>query len=282
MKIALKIDADTLRGTREGVPRLADLCSYFSAAATFLFSLGPDHTGRALRRVLRPGFLSKVRCTSVLRHYGLATCLYGTLLPAPDIGTHARAVMWDICNRGFEIGIHAFDHVLWQDNVAHRDRNWTVAQMRAAFDRFADIFGEPASVHGAAGWQMNADAFVAEDLFGFTHASDTRGDSPFFPMVGGVRVDCLQLPTTLPTLDELIGRADLGHEHPVHHLLKLTARAPRDHVYTLHAELEGGELISWMEKLMGGWRQQGYELVSLADLAQSLDRSRIPVKRIHY
>jgi len=59
-RIALKVDVDTLRGTREGVPRLLDLMARHRARATFLFSLGPDHTGWALRRVFRPGFLSKV------------------------------------------------------------------------------------------------------------------------------------------------------------------------------------------------------------------------------
>lgn len=58
MKIALKIDVDTLRGTVEGVPRLADICAHHGTGATFLFSLGPDHTGRALRRIFRPGFFS--------------------------------------------------------------------------------------------------------------------------------------------------------------------------------------------------------------------------------
>ena len=43
-------------------------------------------TGRALRRVFRPGFLSKVKRTSVISHYGIKTLMYGTLLPGPHIG----------------------------------------------------------------------------------------------------------------------------------------------------------------------------------------------------
>jgi undecaprenyl phosphate-alpha-L-ara4FN deformylase len=74
--IALKIDVDTYRGTREGVPRLAGLLESLGVRATFLFSLGPDHTGRAIRRVFRRGFLRKVQRTSVLEHYGLRTLLY--------------------------------------------------------------------------------------------------------------------------------------------------------------------------------------------------------------
>jgi peptidoglycan/xylan/chitin deacetylase (PgdA/CDA1 family) len=96
-------------------------------------------------------------------------------------------------------------------------------------------------------------------------------------------VDCLQLPTTLPTLDELIGRTDLAGEHPVDHLLRLTADAAnRTHVYTLHAELEGQKLAPWFDRLLQGWRQQGYELVSLGALAASIDRKSVPARQVQY
>ena len=50
--LTLKIDVDTYRGSREGTPNLARLLREHGADATFLFSLGPDHTGWALRRAL--------------------------------------------------------------------------------------------------------------------------------------------------------------------------------------------------------------------------------------
>ena len=59
-RLALKVDADTYRGTLIGVPRLVELLRREKAGATFLFSLGPDHTGRAIKRVFRPGFFGKV------------------------------------------------------------------------------------------------------------------------------------------------------------------------------------------------------------------------------
>ena len=111
MKLGLKIDVDTLRGTQEGVPRLAQLLKKHNAGATFLFSLGPDHTGRALRRIFRPGFFSKVSRTSVVEHYGIQTLLYGTLLPGPDIGRRCAQVMRDVRDAGFEVGVHCWDHV---------------------------------------------------------------------------------------------------------------------------------------------------------------------------
>ncbi|MCU0974465.1 MAG: polysaccharide deacetylase family protein, partial [Burkholderiales bacterium] len=137
--LALKVDVDTLRGTREGVPRLLELLQRHGAGATFLFSLGPDHTGRAIRRVFRPGFLKKVSRTSVVEHYGVKQLLYGTLLPGPDIGRRCAPLMKSVAQHGFEVGIHTWDHIRWQDHVQGQDAAWTRREMQRAVDRFGEI-----------------------------------------------------------------------------------------------------------------------------------------------
>lgn len=277
MKLALKIDVDTYRGTRLGVPRLVEVLKAREAGATFLFSLGPDHTGRAITRVFRSGFLGKVRRTSVLSHYGLKTLMYGTLLPGPDIGRECAPIMREARDAGFEVGIHTWDHVLWQDKVAHADAQWTRQQMELACARFQEIFGEPARIHGAAGWQMNRHAYRLTQRLGFAFCSDTRGSAPFVPICQGEIIACPQLPTTLPTLDELIGVDGVNAGNVVSRLLELTREAPpTGHVYTLHAELEGMKLGPQFEKLLDGWQAQGHELVSLGGYLDSLAANVLP------
>jgi peptidoglycan/xylan/chitin deacetylase (PgdA/CDA1 family) len=274
-RIALKVDVDTLRGTQEGVPRLLAMLERHDVAATFLFSLGPDHTGWALRRVFRPGFLSKVSRTSVVSHYGLRTLMYGTLLPAPDIGRLAAAPMRAARDAGHECGIHTWDHVVWQDNVRSRDDAWTRRQMGLAFARFEEIFGGRPVTHGAAGWQMNAAAFQQIDDWGMAYASDGRGSAPYVPSLAGQALRHVQLPTTLPTLDELIGNDGIDAANVAQAVLKLT-QADRDQVFTLHAELEGGLLAPAFEALLAGWRAQGHELGSLADAHGRVRRASLP------
>jgi len=273
--IALKADVDTFRGTREGAVRLADLLERLDARATFLFSLGPDHTGRAIKRVFRRGFLGKVKRTSVVEHYGVKTLLYGVLLPGPHIGRRCRSFMLDIGRRGFEVGVHTWDHIRWQDGVARASEPWTRRELALAANEFADIFGRPAAVHGAAGWQMNAFVPALEAEFGFRYASDTRGREPFLP---AGRADAVpQLPTTLPTFDELIGRDDLAGQDPVDHLLALSAAQPgRDQVFTLHAELEGGAYLASFERLLREWRARGARLTDLGTYAAQLDLTGLP------
>jgi peptidoglycan/xylan/chitin deacetylase (PgdA/CDA1 family) len=276
-RLALKVDVDTWRGTREGVPRLLEILDRAQARATFLFSLGPDNTGRAIKRVFRKGFLTKVSRTSVVKHYGLRTLLYGTLLPGPDIGRREAELMRSVKNAGHEVGIHCWDHIRWQDHVADMGADWTAVEMKKAAARFEEIFGAPAKTHGAAGWQMNPAAIALERTLGFDYASDARGVSPFQPIdAHGKDVGVPQLPTTLPTLDELIGLDGTTEENVDERVLSLTSRAEGHQVYTLHAELEGLRIGAAFERLLAGWRQQGYVLGSCRDLFEHIDPAALP------
>lgn len=275
--LALKIDVDTLRGTVEGVPRLVELLRRQGVGATFLFSLGPDHTGRAIRRAFRPGFAKKVARTSVLEHYGLRTLLYGTLLPGPNIPARAGDAMRAARDAGFEVGVHTYDHVAWQDGLAGADAAWVERAMRAAFDNFRAVFGVAPKAYGAAGWQANAESLRWTQRLGYDYASDCRGVRPFWPVWHAEPVACPQVPTTLPTLDELIGRDGIDRANVAAKLLEATRVVPEaGHVFTLHAELEGMKLAPVLETLIAGWRDQGYALLSVRDYFSRFDRDALP------
>jgi len=286
-KIALKVDVDTFRGTREGVPALLALFKKYNISATFLFSLGPDHTGWALRRIFRPGFFQKVQRTSVLSHYGLKTLMYGVLLPGPHIAKRAGNILRSAREQGHEVGIHCYDHVYWQDNVAQRDASWTEREMNKAKQAFVDAFGVAPETHGAAGWQINAHTIAMEEQMGLRYASDCRGLKPFLPSMDGIHSNCVQIPSTLPTLDELIGLDNITEENVDETLAKVMHDAEADHqvefhVYTLHAELEGMKLLPVMERLIQRWQREGYVLTTLKDIYQHLDINCLPRKNIEW
>jgi len=281
MRIALKVDFDTLRGTEEGVPNLLRIFDRHQVRATFLFSLGPDHTGRALRRVFRPGFLAKVRRTSVTSHYGLKTLLYGTLLPGPQIGRRTGHLMRQVRAAGHEVGIHCYDHFKWQDYVANKDEAWTRRELTKAITAFGEVFGEAPRVLGAPGWQLNGPTLALEEELGFRYASDTRGEEPFLPELDGVSSHCPQLPTTLPTLDELMGLAGISEANVHNEIFRASRRPlPHGHLYTLHGELEGMKLAPVLERLLSAWQEAGDQIGPLADTFATLDVKQLPHRHI--
>nr|AMK59167.1 hypothetical protein CV_0745 [uncultured bacterium UPO42] len=272
LKLALKINVATLRGALRGVPVMIERLRRHGAGASFLFSLGPDRTGRAWRS----GFAGKPRQVSAFSHYGISALLYGTLLPPPDIGRRAAEVMRATRDAGFETAIHCWDYAAWLGNAENLDAVWAETEMRRAHERYREIFGVAAPGCGAAGWQLNAQALRMTQRLGYRWASDCRGRHPFMPVWHAEVVHCPQLPTTLPTLDELLGTDELTAANVHLPLLRQTAEQRQDHVFTLHAELEGLRLGDTLERLLAGWREQGYELVSLTQLRDTLDPDRLP------
>ena len=252
MRLALKIDVDTFRGTREGVPRLVEILKRHGAKATFLFSLGPDRTG----------------------------LLRGKVLPAPDIGQRCPDILRSARDEEFEVGIHTWDHAGWRKGAGKAKAEWTREAMDKAARRFLDVFQDAARVHGAAGWQMNVHAFRHTQALGFDYCSDTRGTHPFIPVIRAEIVACPQYPTTLPTLDEMIGLEGVTEENVAEKLLGITALEPREHVFTLRAELEGTRLAPAFERLLEGWKAQGYELVSMRSLASGTLVSSLPLHTV--
>ena len=281
--MVLKVDVDTYLGTLNGVPALLELFERYKVKATFLFSVGPDNTGRAIRRIFRKGFLQKVGRTSVVSHYGIRTLMNGVLKPGPHIGKRASHIMRQVVAQGHEVGIHCYDHVLWQDFVAGKDLAWTRGQMQKALEAFTDALQKPPQTIGAAGWQLNRHVIALEEEMGFKYASDVRGREPFMPSMEGIRSNCVQIPTTLPTLDEIIGSDGIDSSNCWETILdKSREPLPHGHVYTLHAELEGLKLIPAMEKLLEQWQASGFEMVTLNELHGSLDQSTLPVHAIQW
>jgi undecaprenyl phosphate-alpha-L-ara4FN deformylase len=285
-RIGLKVDVDTLRGTREGVPRLMALLKRLGLDATFYFSVGPDHTGRAMRRVFRKGFAQKVARTSVLKHYGLKTLLYGVLLPGPDIGRSAGAVMRSVRDSGFEVGLHTYDHVRWQDYVAKATAAWTRMEFERGLAAFQRVFGCLPQSHAAAGWQINSHGLELEREYGLRYASDTRGGPPFFPVLAQGASSCPQLPTTLPTFDEILGVDGVDESTVADAVFRVSTAAadasPSDNlqVFTLHAELEGMLLLDAFESLLVKWRDSGALITRMAKIHELAMRRPLPVRAV--
>ena len=273
MKLALKIDAATFRGTLVGVPRLVEALRAAGAQASFFFNLGPDRSGSILGRLLA----ESRQGASLIERHGLATALYGTLLPGPDVGQRCAEILRGVRDAGFETGVLAWCRADWQRRAARADAGWTERQMRRAVDRYQRVLGAAPKAHAAAGWQLNPHALRLTQRLGFGFASDTRGSHPFVPVWNAEVVLCPQLPTTLPTLDEMLLQEGCNLDNVHERLLALTAEPPSaGHVFTLRAELEGQKLLPVFARLLQGWQEQGYTLVSLGGLFESIDASRLP------
>lgn len=275
-RLALKVDVDTYSGTLEGVPRLLDLFAKESIRATFFFSLGHDNTGKAMKRVFRKGFVKKVLRASPAASYGIKTMLYGTLLPAPDIGARPAAVarMREAEAAGHAIGIHAWDHVDWHDRLRGMERTEVESIVRRTHERFAEIFGKRATMSAAAGWTATPLSVEIQEAHGILFTSDTRGGAPFHAIRSdGSPSAVLEIPTTLATLDELLALDEFGasgaaRERTTGHLLEAIGKSEGAAVHSIHTEIEGGRALHELfRRQVAAWRTAGVAFVTLPEIA---------------
>lgn len=266
--LALKIDVDTYAGTRDGVPRLLDILASFGVKATFYFSMGPDNSGKAIRRIFTcKGFLKKMLRTRAPSIYGLKTVLYGTILPPPGIASSFPDILRRAEDQGHEVGIHCWDHVKWHDKLPRMSKDEVRSELSSAEALFSDILGRRAETTAAPGWTVSEESLEIQDSMKLRYCSDSRGYSPFFPVLNGRRFTTLQVPTTFPTMDELIGTKGLSAGNINDRYLSLVR--PGLNVHTIHAELEGMQFSGVFVDLLQRLEKEGTSFITLSQAAEA-------------
>ncbi len=284
MEVALKIDVDTHQGLAEGVPRLRRMLQREGVAASFYIAMGPDNSGRAIMRVFRNrGFLKKMFRTNAVAMYGLRTILSGTILPARPIALAFPHLLRGLKADGFEVGVHGYDHVRWQDHIDDLGEQGIRDELEDAFEAFHSIMGERARAFAAPGWRTNSAALRILDEMNLDYRSDTRGQSPYRCIVGRNVLTAPEIPTTLPTLDEVLGRPDLSDSGAVLRFYLEQFRPAELNVHTIHAETEGMGQLESFTALVRALKERGARFVRMEEIAARLNRAELPaceVRRI--
>jgi peptidoglycan/xylan/chitin deacetylase (PgdA/CDA1 family) len=280
--IGLKIDVCTFDGLRIGVPNLLRLLDRRGVRATFFVALGPDTTGRAVLRILQPGFLAKLRRTRAVRSYGLRTIVSGTLLPPRHAGRRLAPLLRRVVAAGHELAVHGYDHRRWQDRVHRMDEGTVRGEIGRAVTVYREATGCLPRGFGAPGWQVSVASLQALDEMGFAYASDARGTQPFFPRVAGRALRTLQLPTTCPTLDEALGLDGVDGNGYVALVCRQLQRKAKG-ILTLHAEMEGIGFQAEADRLIAALHAEGARWLPLEILAEQVraeGHQRIPVVEV--
>ncbi|MBN1669594.1 MAG: 4-deoxy-4-formamido-L-arabinose-phosphoundecaprenol deformylase [Kiritimatiellae bacterium] len=265
MQLGLRIDVDTFRGTKYGVPRLCGLLSAAGIRASFFFSVGPDNMGRHLWRLLKPAFLRKMLRSRAPNLYGWDILLRGTLLPGPVIGVKLARVIRAAAEQGHELGVHAWDHHAWQRHIEAMDEAHIHAALQRAFDGLREAAGTAPVCSAVPAWKADERVLMQKAKFPFVYNSDCRGDSVFSPVVDNTVLAQPQVPVTLPTYDELIGQGGIGAETYNDYILSLL-RPDKLNVLTIHAEVEGIVCAGLFKRFLDAARQAGVTLGPLGAL----------------
>ncbi|WP_299494574.1 4-deoxy-4-formamido-L-arabinose-phosphoundecaprenol deformylase [uncultured Shewanella sp.] len=280
IKVGLRIDVDTYRGTRIGVPALLSLLSQYGISASFFFTVGPDNMGRHIWRLLKPQFLKKMLRSKAASLYGWDILLRGTLWPGPIIGKKLAGVIQQTHQAQHEIGLHAWDHHKWQCHTESMEPDELYSEINKGYQLLSRLIDNPVYCSAVPGWRSTTSSLEQKHRFNFRYNSDCRGHSIFSPQQGMTP----QIPVTLPTYDELIGQKGVTKHNYNSEIIKLI-KPDQLNVYTIHAEVEGIALIHLFEDLLyqaQKHRLQFVPLILLLDKAEdewpidSIENQSIP------
>ena len=267
---ALKVDVDTHDGMRDGVPRLLDAFARWGVRASFFLCFGPDNAGKAIWNLFsRRGFLTKMWRTGAPRLYGWRTIVSGTLLPARLVALRFPELVRRIAAEGHEVGVHGWDHRLWQDHLDELDETRIAEQYARACGAFESILGRAPRASGAPAWYQTPVSLRVQDGLELLYASDARDCAPGYPELEGYASTTLQIPTTQACLEELLTLGEHDLQVCARRVLEPRGDAPA-RVIPLHAEVEGGRYAAFLEHLLGGIRDAGAAVRTLEEIALDL------------
>jgi undecaprenyl phosphate-alpha-L-ara4FN deformylase len=278
MEVALKVDVDTHQGLREGVPRLAEMLKIKGITATFFVAMGPDNSGRAIWRLVKNrGFVSKMWRTKAVSMYGWRTILSGTLLPSRPIASAFPEILRELVAEGFELGVHGYDHVRWQDNLDNLGEPGIRHEIDQGLEVYRTLLGTPARSFAAPGWRTNRIALEILDAKGLAYRSDTRGDEPYRCLIDGQILVTPEIPTTLPTMDEVMGTHGIRTSADIVRFYLPRFAENRLNVHTIHAETEGGTHLETLRALIDQLTQRGAHFLRLEEVARNLSLTTLPL-----
>lgn len=268
--IGLRIDVDTFRGTRDGVPALLKLFKEENIKASFFFSVGPDNMGRHLWRLLKPAFLIKMLRTKAASLYGWDIIFKGTFWPGPQIGKAFADIIRQSDDEGHEACLHTWDHHYWQSKLDSLSPQAIYKEIERGFASLEKILGHPPVASAVPGWKCTERVLLEKEKFPFKYNSDCRGNLIFEPMVMGKKLSAPQVAQNLPTYDELLGKNGITNDNYNEYMLSLLK--PGMNVLTIHAEAEGISCLEMFREFVHKAREKNFDFVPLGTLLESMPK----------
>ncbi len=198
--------------------------------------------------------------------YGLDIILMGTAWPGPEIGKRCADIIRDSAAAGHEIGFHAWDHQKSQSKIDRMSPDELNAELSRGIGKLEEIIGKFPLSSATPGWRTNDALLLKKDAYPFEFNSDCRGDGIFYPVVDGRKLKVLQIPVTMPTYDEALGRDGVTEANYNDRMIQLL-RPGKLNVLTIHAEAEGGKCRQMFREFLARVQEEGWEVGPLGKVA---------------
>ncbi|MEM0253525.1 MAG: DUF2334 domain-containing protein [Candidatus Bathyarchaeia archaeon] len=195
---ALRVDVETSNCLLKGVPVALEILRGYSLKATFFIPMGPDRTLVGFNRLRAKSYLK----LNPLKKFGLKTLLRGVISQKTDMGDLCVKMGLNRLNDN-EIALHGYDHASWAKSIRKKAPSEVRALFMKGYSEYMRVFGRKPLGFASPEFKWTTETLNLLDELNFLYGSDFRAEAPFKPLIGGKTYKTLQIPVTLPNLEEL-------------------------------------------------------------------------------
>lgn len=194
---SLRVDVETSNCLIRGLRVLNGILEEHGLKATVFIPMGPDRVWMGFNRSRVKGYLR----LNPVRKFGLKTLMGGLLFPPWDMGE--LCIEAGVNRLGHEFALHGYDHAGWARTIRGKPPHEAMALFMKGYSEYRRVFGKPPMGFASPEFKWTAETLRLLDTLGFKYGSDFKSEAPFKPVIGGAAYNTLQIPVTLPNLEEL-------------------------------------------------------------------------------
>jgi len=167
---ALRVDIESSKGIREGIPKLLDLLKMHGIKASFYLVMGGESNIFELLK-----YRKKLPGERKIKVYSRLEMIRMLLFPN-DFVSKNKSILQRILDEGHELGIHGWKHRAW---IRGLDKINPHEHIKKAKEKYQKIFKQDPRSFSAPGFAVDDRVIKSLDKEGFIVISDLPGEKPF-------------------------------------------------------------------------------------------------------
>jgi peptidoglycan/xylan/chitin deacetylase (PgdA/CDA1 family) len=201
----LRVDLESDKGIREGIPKLLDLLKKYNLKASFYLVMGGESN---IFEILKYNKKMESSAERSIKVWSLTDKLRMAWLPKDFIKANKK-ILQRILDEEHELGIHGWKHREWTRGL---DKIDIKEKINKAINRYNNLFGQKSISWASPGFNINDKVLSILEEEGIKYISDFSGEKPEF--FGGIK----NIPITIcgdnrtPIIENLISQGKNDEE----------------------------------------------------------------------
>jgi len=236
----LRIDLESNKGIKKGLPKLLDLLKKYNIKASFYLVMGGESNIFELLKYRKKLTSSNER---ILKLWSLKEKLRMALFPK-DFVKENKKILRRILEEGHELGLHGWKHRAWARGLYKINIKEHIIKSKRKYEK---IFQKEPISFSAPGFNINNKVLKALEENGILFISDFPGESPkFYGKIKNVPMTILS-ENKMPIIEYYISKKKTDEE--IFEIIRKNIKSKNLSSFYIHGLFEARFKIELLEKI---------------------------------